>query len=78
MHRELFPLPSGGALIDTPGLRGIGLWDAADAIELAFRDIESLAEQCRFSDCRHHGEPGCGVLAAVESGELPKRHLASY
>ena len=78
VHRELFPLPSGGALIDTPGLRGIGLWDAADGIELAFRDIESLAEQCRFGDCRHDAEPGCGVLAAVESGELPERRLASY
>jgi ribosome biogenesis GTPase / thiamine phosphate phosphatase len=77
-HRELFPLPSGGALIDTPGLRGIGLCDAADGIELAFRDIESLAEQCRFGDCRHDAEPGCGVLAAVESGELPERRLASY
>lgn len=78
VHRELFPLPSGGALIDTPGLRGIGLWDAADGIELAFPDIESLAEQCRFGDCRHDAEPGCGVLAAVESGELPERRLASY
>ena len=78
VHRELFPLPSGGALIDTPGLRGIGLWDAVDGIELAFRDIESLAEQCRFGDCRHDAEPGCGVLAAVESGELPERRLASY
>ncbi len=78
VHRELFPLPSGGALIDTPGLRGIGLCDAADGIELAFRDIEPLAEQCRFGDCRHDAEPGCGVLAAVESGELPERRLASY
>ena len=78
VHRELFPLPSGGALIDTPGLRGIGLWDAADGIELVFRDIESLAEQCRFGDCRHVAEPGCAVLAAVESGELPERRLASY
>ena len=78
VHRELFPLPSGDALIDTPGLRGIGLWDAADGIELAFRDIESLAEQCRFGDCRNDAEPGCGVLAAAESGELPERRLASY
>ena len=78
VHRELFPLPSGGALIDTPGLRGIGLWDAADGIEFAFRDIESLAVQCRFGDCGHDAEPGCGVLAAVESGELPERRLASY
>jgi ribosome biogenesis GTPase / thiamine phosphate phosphatase len=78
VHRELVPLPCGGSLIDTPGLRGVGVWDAADGIELAFPDIESLAEQCRFSDCRHDAEPDCGVLAAVESGELPQRRLASY
>jgi ribosome biogenesis GTPase / thiamine phosphate phosphatase len=78
VHRELFPLPSVGALIDTPGLRSIGLWDAGEGIERVFRDIDSLAELCRFGDCRHVAEPGCAVLAAVESGELPARRLASY
>ena len=78
VHRELIPLPSGGALIDTPGLRGIGLWDAADGIELAFRDIEELAQHCRFDDCAHVAEPGCAVLEAVESGDLPQRRLDSY
>ena len=78
VHRELIPLPSGGALIDTPGLRGIGLWDAAEGIELAFRDIEELAQHCRFDDCAHVAEPGCAVLEAVESGDLPQRRLDSY
>jgi ribosome biogenesis GTPase / thiamine phosphate phosphatase len=78
VHRELFPLPSGGTLIDTPGLRGIGLWDAAHGISTTFSDLEELAEECRFDDCGHLHEPGCAVLAAVESGELAERRLDSY
>lgn len=78
VHRELRPLPTGGTLIDTPGLRGIGLWDAADGIEKTFSDIESFAAQCRFGDCAHQGEPGCAVRAAVDSGELTQRRLDSY
>ncbi|QIS01122.1 ribosome small subunit-dependent GTPase A [Nocardia brasiliensis] len=78
VHRELRPLPNGGTLIDTPGLRGVGLWDAAEGIEKTFSDIESLAAQCRFGDCAHRGEPGCAVAAAIDSGELTQRRLDSY
>nr|WP_245717487.1 ribosome small subunit-dependent GTPase A [Nocardia jejuensis] len=78
VHRELRPLPGGGTLIDTPGLRSVGLWDASEGIGRTFSDIESLSEACRFADCSHTGEPGCAVLAAIESGALPQRRLDSY
>ncbi|WP_194832596.1 ribosome small subunit-dependent GTPase A [Nocardia sp. XZ_19_369] len=78
VHRELRPLPNGGTLIDTPGLRGIGLWDAAEGLEKTFSDIESLAARCRFGDCAHNGEPGCAVLEAIDNGELPQRRFDSY
>ncbi|MGW4369843.1 ribosome small subunit-dependent GTPase A [Nocardia takedensis] len=78
VHRELRPLPGGQTLIDTPGLRGVGLWDAAEGIERTFSDVESLAAACRFDDCAHSTEPGCAVLAALDSGELPRRRLDSY
>ncbi|WP_330233932.1 ribosome small subunit-dependent GTPase A [Nocardia sp. NBC_00508] len=78
VHRELRPLSGGGTLIDTPGLRGVGLWDAAEGIEKTFSDIESLAAQCRFGDCAHHGEPGCAVRDAIDNGELTQRRLNSY
>jgi ribosome small subunit-dependent GTPase A len=78
VHRELVPLPHGGVLIDTPGLRGIGLWDTEEGVALTFPEIEELAAECRFGDCAHETEPGCAVLAAVETGELPARRLASY
>lgn len=77
-HRELFVAPTGGLLIDTPGLREIQLWEGDQGIESAFADIEELAESCRFADCQHQGEPGCAVEAAVESGELPAERLESY
>lgn len=76
--RELLSLPAGGVLIDTPGMRGLGLWDVSDGIEAAFPDIEALADECRFRDCRHEEEPGCGVRNAVEQGDLPERRLESY
>ncbi|GAA2413247.1 ribosome small subunit-dependent GTPase A [Streptomyces glaucosporus] len=76
--RELFPLPGGGVLIDTPGLRGVGLWDAEDGLGRTFADVEELARDCRFHDCAHTTEPGCAVLAAVEDGDLPERRLDSY
>ncbi|WP_054812953.1 ribosome small subunit-dependent GTPase A [Nocardia arizonensis] len=77
-HRELRPLPAGGTLIDTPGLRGIGLWDAAEGIGRTFSDIESLAERCRFDDCAHESEPGCAVLEAVDRGDITRRRVDSY
>ncbi|MGW5605628.1 ribosome small subunit-dependent GTPase A [Streptomyces sp. NPDC003753] len=76
--RNLLALPGGGALIDTPGLRGVGLWDAESGVGQVFSEIEELAERCRFHDCAHAAEPGCAVLEAVEAGELPQRRLESY
>lgn len=76
--RDLHPLPGGGTLIDTPGLRGVGLWDAEEGVGRAFPDVEELAASCRFADCGHRTEPGCAVLEAVEDGSLPQRRLDSY
>ncbi|WP_329302229.1 ribosome small subunit-dependent GTPase A [Streptomyces sp. NBC_00659] len=76
--RNLLVLPGGGVLIDTPGLRGVGLWDAGTGVGQVFAEIEEFAADCRFQDCAHVAEPGCAVLAAVDSGELPERRLESY
>lgn len=76
--RDLLLLPGGGVLIDTPGLRGVGLWDADSGVARAFTDIEALARDCRFHDCSHRTEPGCAVLAAAEEGALPLRRLENY
>lgn len=77
-HRELVALPGGALLIDTPGLREIGLWAEDESLERAFDDIAELAAGCRFADCRHEAEPGCAVLEAVETGALDPRRLESY
>lgn len=77
-HRELFLLPTGGLVIDTPGLRELQLWANPDDLGTAFPDIEALATGCRFTDCTHTVEPGCAVLAAVEAGSLDEKRLASY
>ncbi|MGW0878131.1 ribosome small subunit-dependent GTPase A [Streptomyces sp. NPDC002671] len=76
--RNLLALPGGGVLIDTPGLRGVGLFDAESGVGQTFSEIQELAEQCRFHDCAHETEPGCAVRSAMESGELPVRRLESY
>ncbi|GAA4895519.1 ribosome small subunit-dependent GTPase A [Streptomyces coeruleoprunus] len=76
--RNLLVLPGGGVLIDTPGLRGVGLWDAGTGVGQVFAEIEELAAECRFHDCAHQAEPGCAVLVAVEEGTLPERRLDSY
>jgi len=76
-HRELVVVPSGGVLIDTPGLRSLGLMGDG-GIALAFADIEELAGGCRFNDCAHDAEPGCAVLAAVADGSLAAERLSSY
>ncbi|WP_407654742.1 ribosome small subunit-dependent GTPase A [Actinomadura luzonensis] len=78
VHRELIPLRGGGLVIDTPGIRRIGLYDMGQGVDLVFADVEELAGRCRFGDCGHDGEPGCAVLAAVECGELPERRLESW
>ena len=78
VSREMIEVPGGGFIVDMPGVRGLGLWDADEGIDAAFSDIEELAEQCRFRDCRHIDEPGCAVRAAVESGELARERYDSY
>lgn len=77
-HRELVELPDGGALIDTPGMRELQLWDASGGISNSFEDIETLATDCRFRDCRHDQEPGCAVAAALLDGRLDRGRFESY
>ncbi|MCC6397502.1 MAG: ribosome small subunit-dependent GTPase A [Bacteroidetes bacterium] len=77
-HRELVVLPSGGLLIDTPGMRELQLWDVDEGVQETFDDIEELAAACKFRDCKHAGEPGCAVRAAVEDGTLDEDRLASF
>jgi ribosome biogenesis GTPase / thiamine phosphate phosphatase len=77
-HRELILLPGGGVLIDTPGLRGVGMWIADDGVAQTFPEIDALIDECRFTDCAHVTEPGCAVLAAVSDGTLPRRRLDSW
>jgi ribosome biogenesis GTPase len=77
--RHLLVVPGGGVLIDTPGLRSVGLTASADSgVALAFPDVEEIAEGCRFRDCNHAGEPGCAVAAAVEDGRLDPDRADSY
>lgn len=76
--RSMHQLADGGWLIDTPGMRELQLVDVADAIEDVFSDVAELAESCRFADCKHVTEPGCAVLAAIESGELDADRLRRY
>ena len=77
-HRELLPLPGGGALIDTPGMREIQLWAAPQDLDAAFTDIAALAARCRFRDCGHAVEDGCAVRAALDAGELDAGRWQSY
>lgn len=78
VSRQIVPLPNGARVVDMPGVRGLGLWEAEEGLDAAFADIAALAEQCRFRDCHHQQEPGCAVRAAVETGELSPQRLASY
>jgi ribosome biogenesis GTPase len=77
-HRELVVLPSGGCLIDTPGVRELGLWLGAEAVDAAFPEIEEASAGCRFRDCRHESEPGCAVLEEVAVGGIDPKRLTSY
>jgi ribosome biogenesis GTPase len=77
-HRELFELPGGAQLIDTPGIRALEVAGAEVGVDTAFDDIADLALGCRFSDCRHEGEPGCAVRAALEDGRISRDRLASH
>jgi ribosome biogenesis GTPase len=76
--RELVSIPGGACLIDTPGVRELGLWLAPDAVDSAFPDIAEAARRCRFSDCRHESEPDCAVRSDVEMGVIDAGRLASF
>jgi ribosome biogenesis GTPase / thiamine phosphate phosphatase len=75
-YRALVPMPDGGTVLDTPGLRGVGLYDGD--LDPVFADLEALAADCRFADCRHESEPGCAVRTALAAGELSPRRLDSW
>lgn len=77
-HRQLVRLPSGAMVIDTPGMRELGLWDAGDGIRTAFADIEEIISRCRFSDCRHLTESGCAVKAALADKSLSEKEWKNY
>lgn len=77
-HRELLVLPSGGLLIDTPGMREIQIWAGDEGLQETFADIDMLARQCRFHDCQHSLEPGCAVQQALEDGTLDYQRLLNY
>src|SRR5437867_1998332 len=76
--RQLWVLPSGALVVDTPGMRELQLWVDAESLDQAFGDLRTLASRCRFSDCRHRAEPGCAVQTALERGTLSEERLAAY
>lgn len=78
VHRELFVLPTGGLLIDTPGIRELQLWGTEEDLEENFDDIISLAAQCKYSSCQHNGEAGCMIQPALEDGSLNQAHYDAY
>ena len=77
-HRQLFRLPSGALVIDTPGMRELGLWDSREGISLAFAEVEEVIAECRFSDCTHQSEPGCAVRSALEEGRITPAQWKQY
>jgi ribosome biogenesis GTPase len=77
-NRELIPLPYGGLVMDTPGMRELQIWAGDDGLGTAFADVEAWAAQCRFGDCTHAGEPGCAVQAALEDGSLKQDRFRGY
>ena len=77
-HRQLIRLNSGVMIIDTPGMRELGMWDVSEGLEDAFADVEAHIGKCRFSDCKHEREPGCAIKAAIANGELDIRRWESY
>lgn len=78
VHRELIPIPTGGLIIDTPGMRELQLWGDEDNLKASFKDIEAFAQHCRFRDCRHKNEPGCAVKKAIREGILAVEHYKNY
>jgi len=77
-HRQIIRLDNGAMIIDTPGMRELGLWSTGEGIDTSFEDIFTLAKQCRFLDCRHESEPGCAVRTAIEAGELSESRWISF
>ncbi|MCA9879546.1 MAG: ribosome small subunit-dependent GTPase A, partial [Thermomicrobiales bacterium] len=77
-RREMLTLPGGAVLIDTPGMRELGLTEDGGGVDAAFADIAELGQECRFNDCRHEGEPGCAVQAALDSGSLSPERWENY
>ena len=77
-HRQLIQLKSGVMIIDTPGMRELGMWDVSEGLSDAFTDVEAFLGRCRFSDCRHEKEPGCAIRAAIDAGELDIARWESY
>jgi ribosome biogenesis GTPase len=77
-HRQLVLLPNGRLVLDTPGMRELGLWDADTGVAVTFAEIEALAGECRFRDCSHDAEPGCAVRAALADGTLDEGRWRSY
>ena len=78
VDRVMISLPEGGCIVDMPGIRGLGVWEADQGLAVAFADIEELARSCQFRDCTHTAEPGCAVLNAVSEGALAQARLDSY
>lgn len=78
VHRELFVLPGGGLLIDTPGIRELQLWGTQEELDDNFDDVADLMSHCKYSTCQHGSEPGCAVRAALSSGRLPASRYADY
>jgi ribosome biogenesis GTPase len=77
-RRSLVSMPTGGLILDTPGMREIQLAECREGISATFSDIEAIADQCRYTDCRHQSEPGCAVQKAIETGEIDQRRLDNY
>ena len=77
-HRQLIKLKNDAMIIDTPGMRELGLWDVSEGLDIVFDEIEELSKKCKFKDCAHEKEPGCAVRAALESGELPRERWDNY
>lgn len=77
-HRQLIMLPNGGMVIDTPGMRELGMWDVTEGLGQSFADVEQYFDHCKFSDCSHRSEPGCAIKGAIRSGKLSAQRWESY
>lgn len=76
--RQLLMLPNGTMIIDTPGMRELGMWEISEGLDKTFQDIEQISRKCKFTDCTHTNEPGCKILEAIQNGELSKERYNSY